>query len=636
MRIDVKKFLFFGLKEEHDRFFRRSQEAGIIHFVEPSAKGKEVPAEIDHFLQALKILRGLPTLPQEELETPYLAQGVVQEVLALQHELLRLEEIERTTRLEIERVGIFGDFSLEECAWIEENGDRSIQFFFSKQRAYELSELPLEVIYIGTQHELDYFVSIAEKASQYPKLVEMRIEHPLGELLKQDREVKKELEEMGLRLKTYAKYHTFLHNALIHFLNHYELEKAKEGVAWPMEGTFFAVSGWVPMNKMKEMDQLVEKMGVRVEEVAIESTDRVPTYLENEGLPRIGEDLVHIYDTPSVKDKDPSLWVLGCFAFFFAFIVGDGGYGLIFLAAALYFRYKRPNLQGAKKRVLTLVILLACACIGWGVLTHSFFGIPFAPDGMIRKWSLLQWLIEKKAAFHISQHDDVYTYWVEKFPAAAQITDPAAFVRAAATPNENAFSYDLMNKFSDSIMFELALLVGIVHILIAMGRYLTRNWAFLGWMLVIVGCYLYFPHYLGVSSMLQYLGGIDRTQAGINGPYLIAGGTAIAIIIATVKNKLLGLTEVMVFIQVFADVMSYLRLYALGLSGSIISATLNEVVGVLPMAVAAVLLLVGHVVNMTLAVMGGIIHGLRLNFLEWYHYSFEGGGKAFKPLKKYN
>jgi V/A-type H+-transporting ATPase subunit I len=46
------------------------------------------------------------------------------------------------------------------------------------------------------------------------------------------------------------------------------------------------------------------------------------------------------------------------------------------------------------------------------------------------------------------------------------------------------------------------------------------------------------------------------------------------------------------------------------------------------------LLLIAHIVNLTLGIMGGVIHGLRLNFLEWYHYSFEGGGKRFNPLKK--
>jgi V/A-type H+-transporting ATPase subunit I len=383
------------------------------------------------------------------------------------------------------------------------------------------------------------------------------------------------------------------------------------------------------------MEKLTAATDVHVEEIAIETTDAVPTYLENEGAGKMGEDLVHIYDTPSNTDKDPSLWVLVSFAFFFAFIVGDGGYGLVFLAIALYFRYKLPGIQGVKKRFLKLCTLLCLSCIAWGFLTHSFFGINFSPDNPVRKWSLLQWLIEKKAEYHISHQDEVYTYWVNKYPSLAQEKDPAVFVRGAASVNlHGEVSYDLLNKFTDNILLEMALFVGVIHLILGMGRYLDRQWTGIGWILVIIGCYLYFPHYLGATSIFQYVFGIDRAQAGANGPYLMIGGFILAVLLSIIKNKWLGILEVTAFIQVFADVMSYLRLYALGLAGAMVTNTLNEVVSVLPVAVAILLLIGGHIVNMGLSVMGGIIHGLRLNFLEWYHYSFEGGGKPFNPLKK--
>ena len=86
-------------------------------------------------------------------------------------------------------------------------------------------------------------------------------------------------------------------------------------------------------------------------------------------------------------------------------------------------------------------------------------------------------------------------------------------------------------------------------------------------------------------------------------------------------------------IPVFADVLSYLRLYALGLSGAILANTVNELADLLPFELAVLFLLIGHATTMLLGVQGGVIHGLRLNFLEWYHYSFEGGGKEFRPLE---
>lgn len=112
------------------------------------------------------------------------------------------------------------------------------------------------------------------------------------------------------------------------------------------------------------------------------------------------------------------------------------------------------------------------------------------------------------------------------------------------------------------------------------------------------------------------------------------GGAIIAVIIALFKHKWFGLLEATFVIQIFGDVLSYLRLYALGLSGSLLTSTMNEMAASAPLVLGIVILLCGHAVNLVLSIMGGVIHGLRLNFLEWYHYSFEGGGKMFNPLKK--
>ncbi|MBI3900851.1 MAG: V-type ATP synthase subunit I, partial [Chlamydiia bacterium] len=85
-------------------------------------------------------------------------------------------------------------------------------------------------------------------------------------------------------------------------------------------------------------------------------------------------------------------------------------------------------------------------------------------------------------------------------------------------------------------------------------------------------------------------------------------------------------------IQVFADVMSYLRIYALSLAGMIMAATFNRIAASAPFFLGILVILAGHALNLVLALMGGVIHGLRLNFIEWYHYSFEGGGRKFNPL----
>jgi len=92
-------------------------------------------------------------------------------------------------------------------------------------------------------------------------------------------------------------------------------------------------------------------------------------------------------------------------------------------------------------------------------------------------------------------------------------------------------------------------------------------------------------------------------------------------------------------IQFFSDILSYIRIFALGLSGALLAQTFNNLsfdlwnAGIGGMIIAPVIFLLGHTLNITLCIMGGVIHGLRLNFLEWYRWSFDGGGKRFVPFK---
>ena len=190
-----------------------------------------------------------------------------------------------------------------------------------------------------------------------------------------------------------------------------------------------------------------------------------------------------------------------------------------------------------------------------------------------------------------------------------------------------------MDSFNDQILFELALFIGSVHIILSLLRYVGRNWSAVGWILFIIGGYLYFPYMLKTASLLNYAFGVPGTEGAAWGLNLVYGGIGLATALALVQKKWGGLAEPMVVIQVFGDILSYLRLYALGLAGAIVAATINSMAAEAGLFFGFFILLLGHTVNIGLGIMSGVIHGLRLNFLEWYHYSFEGGGKLFTPLR---
>lgn len=630
MRIDVKKFLFVGPEDERTHFFNEAQQAGLIDFIDtrPQKVVTELPSEVQHVSKAIKVLRHFPLADQEENFRLVNADEVVDTIVRLNEDKEALLEEQRVLVVEMARIEVFGDFSSDDIEFIEKEGHCKVQFFCARPGIFQNTPQPDTLIYIDSEHNLDYYVSIAPHTMAYENLMEIKIEQPYGVLKSREAEIRNKLRDIDHELKDYAKYSRLLHHLLLEKLNKYHLYTAEAYVQETMGGSLFAVEGWVPVNKIDQVYELLGNSLVFAEEIAIEPKDAIPTYLENEGFHHLGEDLINIYDTPSSTDKDPSMWVLGSFILFFAFIIGDAGYGLLYLALALFLRYKFPDLKGVGKRVLDIFTLLSIGCIVWGIITTSFFGIEVAPNNPIRKVSFVHWLVEKKAAYHYAHKDATYQEWVKKYPELANVKDPTQLVAY-----EHEHKHPIMVRLTDNIFFELAIFIGVIHVIFSLARYMQRNWHAAGWIAFLIGAYLYFPFYLKTPSLLNYVGGVDLVKGGEFGLHLMIGGIIIACVLAIFRHGVTGIFELATVIQLFADILSYLRLYALGLAGAIVSATINDIAGAAPLIVGILLILLAHFVNIILCTMSGVIHGLRLNFIEWYHYSFEGGGKEFRPLK---
>lgn len=633
MREDVKKYLFVGPEDEKERFFVKAQSLGIIHFIDPLAgPRRDIPDDVRHVTTAIKVLRGLPPHDQEENFEELDCDTIANAILKLHERNEQLFEEMRVLNMEIARISVYGDFSLEDVGYIEKEGKCKIQFFVGRPNLYQYEPEPEGLVFVASEHGFDYYIAVNDRPVVYDKLIEMKFDRSLSDLKKGYAQAQKEHHQVDHELRQYTKYNEYLHQALVEKLNEYHLYNAQTYVQEVLGGSVFAVEGWVPVNKEALLNEAIAPLDIYADEVTIEPTDVIPTYLENEGQARLGQDLVSIYDTPSHTDKDPSMWVLYGFALFFAMIIGDAGYGLIYLALALFLRYKNPNLKGLGKRVLDLFTFLCVACVIWGTLMTSFFGMQIDLDNPLRKVSLLQWLAEKKAEWLIEHHDESVQEWVKKYPEL-NAKDPHQFVSYSEV-KEGGKHYVILNKLTDNIMFELALFIGIVHLILSFSRYLRRNWQNIGWIAFLIGAYLYFPYYLKVPSFLNFVGGVDLERGGEIGLELMFAGIGVAWVLSIIKHGWTGIFEVMTLIQVFADSLSYLRLYALGLAGAIVGSTVNEIASGMPLFVGVLLVVCAHAINIVLGTMSGIIHGLRLNFLEWYHYSFEGGGKEFQPLKR--
>jgi len=633
MRIPLEKYLIIGPTYHRSPFFRQAQRLGILEFIRGNEKSFETPPEVQLYLDALRILRTRATvkqlLPQMDARS---AIVIARHVVDRYNELERLGEKKRICEKEIARIQVFGNFSVPELREIEQSSQRTIQFFFGKSGKHpEYLQNP-ELIRVGSASELDYFMAINREPVHYEGLIEIRIEKSLGELLEEQAHIQRSIDEVESELALLAHQRKLINQGLVDALNQHHLRDAKELAQDALEGKIFSVEAWVPKNKVALLHKLVEECQMYCVPIRIEQADRVPTYLENKGGGRLGEDLVSIYDTPSNRDRDPSWWVYIAFGLFFSMIVADAGYGLLLLAISLFFLRKFRKKQGAVKRLLILSTSLSCGCIVWGIFTASFLGINLPLDSPLRKISLIDGMVKKKVEYMVAHKTLGYEEMVQQYPAVIGMTDPDQILIAATKKDGHKVTYQLHEDLAGNVFMELVLFIGCIHITLSLLRYVDRNWSAIGWVIFIVGGYLYFPSVLKATSLIHYLLGVPEVAGATVGLYLLFIGMGMAWVLAIIQKKLGGLADIMNVIQLFADVMSYLRIYALALAGMVMASTFNSISASLPFYLGVLVLIGGHTVNFVLALMGGIIHGLRLNFIEWYHYSFEGGGKPFRPL----
>ncbi|MEN9655067.1 MAG: V-type synthase subunit, partial [Chlamydiota bacterium] len=525
MIIDLHKVLLYGAKEEMDRFFMLAQRAGFCEFIGTERKKSlELPPEAKTLVAAIKIAKRHTIHPAD---APAMADGAVsfaEKIVAFQAQSETLREQARMVKAEIARICVFGDFSIDELKSLEQETKRVFQFFCMKTDLAHETVLPKELIYVGTEYDLDYFVSIQQERAQYPKMMEILIEEPVGVLRDKQAALHRQIAAVEADLRLHANALYDLQHGLVIWLNEYRLNLAKHDAAIHLNGSLFFIEAWIPATRLDALKGLISHLDVQYEEIAVDPSEPKPTYMENHGASKMGEDLVQIYDTPSPTDKDPSMWVLTFFSLFFAMIISDAGYGLIYLLIGLFLRWKIPNLAGNLRRLVKTILLCATTCILWGVATASYFGIEIGPDNPLRTTSFLHYLASQKAEYHYEHQDDVYHEYVREFPAVAQAQDGHAFLVLAARPTHAGTHYVALEEFYDNLLMEFSFLVGIIHIGLSLLRYSLRNKANIGWVMFMAGGYLFFPSILDATTLPNILGLISKPVAHFVGEWLVYSG----------------------------------------------------------------------------------------------------------------
>jgi V/A-type H+-transporting ATPase subunit I len=344
------------------------------------------------------------------------------------------------------------------------------------------------------------------------------------------------------------------------------------------DGPLFALQAWAPEESIDTLQRYAEKMQMALEVEEPQPEDTPPTLLRNPPDLASGTDLVSFYLTPNYWLWDPSNIVLFSFAIFFGMILADTGYALL-LGLGLLLGWKPLGRSDSGRRLRILLFMLVAATVMYGAIVGSYFGM---------------------------------------------------------TPPEGSFlsTFKCLDLKDFGTMMRLSIMMGVAHLVLANAccawrwRRSAKAVAHIGWILIFLG---------GATAWL-----VSQT-AGFTA--MAVGGVALLFFTSAKgsfhKRLLKGLQEFTRFSSAFGDTLSYLRLFALGLASASLAVTFNDLAGQVGSSVEGIgllfsllILLLGHGMNLLLSISSGVIHGLRLNLIEFFNWSMTEEGHPFKAFAR--
>lgn len=328
--------------------------------------------------------------------------------------------------------------------------------------------------------------------------------------------------------------------------------------------------------------------------------ENVPTKIRYNKLTALIKPVLDILGTvPGYAEYDISFWFLAFFTLFFAMIIGDAGYGLLFLIGTVAVHIKSKHVTN----VTLLFYLLSGATVVWGALTGTWFGLEGAMNIPLLKSLVI--------------------------PSFANYPE---YFGLSATTTQNS-----VMKFCFSIGVIQLALACVMNIKRKICRHNLSWLSDLGWLLSISALYL----------MVLYLVIGQNIQLGIVGAVVGLGFLLVVLFGGMEPGKTFGqglkaglgntFTAFLDTISAFGNVMSYIRLFAVGMASLAIAQSFNNMAsgfhGAL-VIVGAIIMIIGHVLNIVMGFLSVVVHGVRLNLLEFSgQLGMEWSGTAYNPFR---
>lgn len=601
MIVSMKKYAFLVYHKEYDAFLLKLRELGVVHIAEKEGVViEEIRLQFQKADQLDKVIRFLEAraTKAETTVSGKTSEDLLNEVNDIQSSLTNLAQQMALVRKETAEVTPWGEFSSHRIHELASKGIK-IRLFSCPLRSWEPSWAEDYPIFEISRSAGVIFFALIDTGEPLPEIdadeVRMPV-HSLAQLEEKKSNLEKQEIELNARLDEIAGTSIpLLQEYKYQLLQDAELDKAVETTVKDADDHLRILEGWAPADSMVALNSFLGQEGIYYISESPVPGDKVPVLLKNNKFANKFEALGELYSLPAYSELDLTPFFAPFYTIFFGFCLGDAGYGILITLAALFAKRK---VSKQLKPIATLVSYLGLSTIAFGLISGTAFGINLYETNL-PVYSQLQQMLKAN------------------------------------------------NTDINSVLFALALLLGGIQILFGMGIKAaneTVQFGFkyalgtIGWIIILTGVAI-------IMGIRQYAG----VPMDILKPFLYGilgiGGVLVLFLNSPGKgiflNFGLGLWNSYNMVTgVLGDLLSYIRLFALGISSAILGFVFNSlalsvsgsVIGVFFMVI---ILVIGHGINLFMASLGSFVHPMRLTFVEFYKNSgFAGGGKKYSPFRK--
>lgn len=596
----MKKLTFLVYHKEYDAFLKSLRDIGSVHIQEfeqgvvDDLRVQEQLTKAKQVSDAIKRLKRIDVSSVAFESNESSGEEVLQQLEDLEKDLQLSRQSASSIEKTIESLLPWGNFTQHDIQRLKDL-NLDVNFFICNESTFDQEWIAdYNAVVIQKDGSRLYFITLTEKGSQFyinaesVKLPEISLSEAMAQQELILSEVGKREEEIKFIAASQVEC---LESYLKSLESNIEFDQVLLNTQSSVADKLMVLQGWIPAKEVSLISSELDQTSIYYEITDPTPEDTVPIKFSNKGFFSWFEPIGKLYMLPKYNEIDLTPYFAPFFMVFFGLCLGDSGYGAFLLLVATLYKMFAKSITPSMRSIMSLVQVLGASTFFCGLLTGGFFGVNIY---------------------------DIDNAFVQKL---------------------KSFAYQ-----DNSQMFTLALGLGVVQILFGMALKIANEIIQFGFKYAVatIGWFVFLT-YTFIIAVFPTLGTLGGTV------HLIITGVCAAMVFlynSPGKNIFLniglGLWDTYnMATGLLGDILSYVRLFALGLSGGILATVFNSLATgmspdnvVLGPIIMALIFVIGHSINIFMNVLGAMVHPMRLTFVEFFkNAGYEGGGREYKPFR---